>query len=75
MILYFLLKGKDDVSLPRTYAVFYGMFIITVNLGYLNTQNKVNSPVFIYNDSNLSLNDCKSGIFLCPVHFENLQQT
>ena len=39
-------------SLPRAYAVFCGRFIITVNCMH---KNKVNSPVFVYNDSHLSL--------------------
>ena len=37
--------------LPRAYSVFCGKFIITVN----NKKNKVNSPMFVCNDSRLSL--------------------
>ena len=41
--------------LPRAYAVFCGSFNITENWDYLYAQNKVNSPVFVYNDFHLSL--------------------
>ena len=37
--------------LPRAYAVFCDRFIITV----MYAKNKVNSPVFVYNDSHLSM--------------------
>ena len=41
--------------LPRAYAVFCGRYIITVNGDYSMPQNKINSTVFVYNDSRLSL--------------------
>ena len=42
-------------SLPHAYAVFCGRFIITVTETTCMPKNKVNSTVFVYNDSHLSL--------------------
>ena len=46
-------------SLLRAYAVISGWFnicCITINRDYCTPKIKVNSPVFVYNNSHLSLN-------------------
>ena len=55
-LLYFSYKQVNhDYLLLRAYAIIYGRFNITVNYDYLNAQNQVNLPVFVYNVSHLSL--------------------
>ena len=55
--------------LPRAHAVFCGKFIIIVNLDYMYVKKKTNSPVFVYNDSHLSLKHQYS------VYFDNREPT